>query len=387
MFTKILQEIKFSQQITLIFLSILLFAIALGINAVSFPALLDQHHVDATHIGIAFTLDCLGGVVMSLFLSRIVAKMKTLRAMKVAATSYAAIILIIYFYQNFAWWAILAFVMGNLWFMYVITRQAVLNILLTSKQRSIGVGIFSMMISSGIALGPVIVKFSGAQSYFTFVISALFTLASFVCLLPLKQLAQPKINSQRISLIEFFKTNPRVFLGRFFLELNSYALMSFSVIFGTKINLTYEAAGLLISAYMASSFFDLIVGFLLKKYSPYHLINFGFLGGLICFIAVIFSRNFYALLTIYFCYGICAAFVYVSAMKVCNESFASEKLVAANATFQLIGSLGSLFGSLIGGILINIFSEVGFPITIILSSILYLSFLVIYEKTQKKFIS
>lgn len=370
----------FSRELNLIFCSIFLFAIALGINAVSFPATLNLHGIDAAKIGIAFTLDCLGGIAMSFFLSKIAARLKMIRTMAIAAISYSAVILLIYFYQNFYLWAALSFAMGNLWFMYVITRQSWLNILLKDEQRGVGLGIFSMLISAGIALGPIIVSFTGAEDYSSFIISAALTSLSFFCLLPLHATEHPNLEPRRIPLKEFFKTNPRNFLAQFFLNFQSYVLLTFTVIFGVKIGMTYEVAGLLISAYMTSGFFDLMVGFFLKRWSPYQLINFGFLGCLSIFLLIIFFRDFYFLVVSYFIFGIFIACIYVSALKVCNDDFNSEKLVAANSTFQLIGSIGSLCGSLIGGILINVFGAIGFPITIVVSCIFYLTFLTIYEK-------
>ena len=353
-------------------------------NAVSFPAVLNKYNVDTAHIGIAFMFECLGSIVMSFFLSRIVGKITMIRTMAIAAITYSCIILAIYFYQGFLLWIVFAFAMGNLWFMYVITRQAWMNMLLTDEQRGIGLGIFSMLISAGVALGPVIVKFSGAQNYLSFVIAAFFTVLSFLFLLPLGQKPTPQLDSQRIPLIRFFKTNPQIFLARFFLDFQTYVLLTFTVIFGIRIGLSYEIAGLLISAYMASGFFDLIVGFLLKKWNPYQLINFGFLGCLSSFLLIIFFHNYQFLLLCYFCFGIFVACIYVSAFKVCNDDFDADELVAANSTFQLIGALGSLCGSLIGGILFNIFGAVGFPITIVLCCIFYLTFLVLYNKVTHK---
>jgi MFS family permease len=78
------------------------------------------------------------------------------------------------------------------------------------------------------------------------------------------------------------------------------------------------------------------------------------------------------------------ACIYVSVYKVANENYPKEKLVAANATFQLIGSIGSICGALFGGVLIKIFGANGFPIAIILSCVFYLTFLVIHEKKYSK---
>lgn len=131
---------------------------------------------------------------------------------------------------------------------------------------------------------------------------------------------------------------------------------------------------------MASAFFDVIVGFSLKKLNPYHVINIGFLGCASCFLAIIFVHTYPILLALYFMFGICIACIYVSVYKVCNDDYDKERLVAANATFQLIGSSGSLFGTLVGALLVKIFGIEGFPLAIILSCISYFIFLIIHEK-------
>jgi MFS family permease len=377
----LIKQFTFSKELNLIFLSVLLFASAMGVNLVTFPTILNQHGVDASKIGIAFTLDALGGILMSFFLSKFVGRLRMMKALGVAIFGYVAAILLIYFYKSFYLWSAIAFFMGICWFTFVITRQSWLNMLLQNNQRGVAMGIFSMLISAGIAVGPVIVKFSGANNYSSFLISASLAIFSYICLLPLKHTSQPQIESKRIPLKEFFKTNPRCFLARFFLDFQTYLLLTFTVVFGVKIGLKYEAAGLLISAYMASGFFDVFVGFLLKKISPYKMINIGFLGCMYCFLSLaLYSQSYIFLLLIFFLFGIFIACIYVSVFKICNDDYANEKLVAANATFQLIGSCGSLCGSFIGGVLVDVFGTQGFPITIVLSCALYLTFLVTYEK-------
>ena len=385
-----IKQLAFPREINFLFLSIVLFAVAMGMNLVTFPTILSKHDVTAAHIGLAFTIDTFGGILMSFFLSKFVKHLTMMRALKFAAFGYAAIILVIYFYWSFFLWAMLAFFMGALWFAYVITRQSWLNMLLEKERRGVALGIFSMAISAGIAIGPFLVRVGGADNYFSFVISAILVVASFFCLKPLRHKPQVQLEPKIIKLKHFYKTNPRAFLARFFLDFQSYLLLTFSVVFGVNIGLSYEAAGLLISAYMASGFFDLVIGFALKKWNPYQLINFGFLGCLCCFLTIIFVHNYLFLLAIYFIFGAFIACIYVSVFKITNDDYAHEKLVAANATFQLIGSSGSFFGSLVGGVLFNIFGANGFPITMVLSCVCYLMFLVSYERgwglRSKKFL-
>lgn len=379
-----LSDLKFSKELNLLFLSILLFATAIGINLVTFPTILNLHGVNPAQVGIAFTLDIFGGILMSFFLSKITSRFGMMKVIQFSAFFYAALIALIFFYQSYLLWLFLAFLMGFLWFAQVITRQSWINILVEKKRRGIVLGIFSMTISFGIALGPVIVRFSGAQNYISFLISSALVILSFLCLFQIKEPKEIEVAKQRIGLIEFFKHNPRAFLARFFLDFQTYLLLTLSVIFGLKIGLSSEAAGLLITAYMASGFLDVWVGFALKKFSPYQLINVGFLGCLWCFILVIFFHKFYPFLVLsYFLFGLSIACIYVSVFKVTNDDYEKEKLVAANATFQLIGSIGSLFGSLFGGILFNFLGTLGFPIAMVLSCVTYLTFLVIYDKKYR----
>jgi MFS family permease len=375
----------FPREVNFLFCSIFLFATAYGINIVAFPTILTKKGFDALHVGIYFTCDVAGGVAMSFFLSKFIARFGIVKALRIVAITYSIAITTIYFCYNFFFWISIAVVMGACWFSYVITRQAWLNILVKNEERGIILGIYSMVISAGLATGPLITSLFGADNYLSFLTSALLVIISLILMKPLQQKPCPIIQSERIALKDFFKKNPRCFLGRFFLDFQTYLLLTFTVIFGTKLNLSYEAAGLLITAYMASGFFDVAVGFLLKKLDPYKLINLGFIGCLSCFIMVILlAHSYLALLIIYFIFGFFIACIYVSNFTIANDDYSKEKLVAANSTFQLVGACGSICGSLSGGYLTEVFGTHGFPITMILSCVLYLTFFVIYDKKFKK---
>ncbi len=375
-----LTNFKFSKELNLLFLSILLFAVAIGINIVTFPTLLSENKISPFVIGVASTFEVIGCIFASFFLSRIVAKIGMIAALRISAFSYATSISLLYFYQNIFLWIVFIFFMGCCWFIYVISRQAWFNIILKDEQRGVATGIFSMTISLGLALGPVIVSFSGAHNYYSFLISAALVLLSFFSISFLKKSSPPEITSKIIPLKEFFKKNPRCFVSRFFLDFQTYSILTFTVIFGTRIGLSYEAAGLLITSYMASGFFDVWVGFILKKTSPYKMINIGFLGCIYIFLVItLYHQSYLLLLILYFIFGLSIACIYVSVFKIANEDYPKEQLVAANSTFQIIGSIGSLSGSLFGGLFLDIFDANGFLIAMILSGVFYLTFLVTYE--------
>ncbi len=376
-----LKNLQFSKEIKLLFLSILLFATAVGINLVTFPTLLSSNGINSFQIGIASTFEIFGGIAASFLLSKIVAKFGIRKSLLFSAAAYACAISLIYFYQGFLLWLAFIFFMGFCWFLYVITRQSWFNILLSDEQRGVATGIFSMTISAGIALGPVIVKLTGAHSYISFMASAILVISSYLCISKIKNADALDLSAKRIPLVDFFKKNPRCFVARFFLDFQSYMLLVFSVVYGVKIGLSYESAGLLITAFMVSGFFDVWVGFALKKFNPYKMINIGFIACIYAFIVIIlYHESYKILLALYFIFGLGVACIYVSTFKIANEDYDKENLVAANSTFQIIGSLGSLCGGVMGGLFLNIFDAEGFPIAMILVSVFYLTFLVFYEK-------
>lgn len=378
---KFLKQIIFPKRVNLLFLSIFLFAISTSINAVVLPTILSLHDVSSSNIGLAFSIDVLGGVLMSFFLHNIVKKLGIMKALFYSALAYAAITCLIYFYQCFSTWLFMAFIMGNCFFAYNITRQAWMNILLESHRRSVALGIFSMVLASGLAIGPLIVRFSGADNYQTILISAFFTILSLFALLPMKASSRVRVGVIRIPLKEFFKNNPRCFLARFFLDLQTYLALTLSVIFGTKIGFTYEQSGLFITAYMISGFVDVWVGFALKKINPYKMMNIGYLICLSCLSFVLFYHESYILLLIaFFFYGCGVAAIYVAAFHITNNDYRKHHLVAANSTFQLIGSSGSICGTLIGGIMMDVLGAKGFPLMIVIACSIYLISAKFYEK-------
>jgi len=374
----------FIRKTKFLYLSFFLFATAIGVDLVTFPSILKLNKINPSQIGFAFAIEVCGAAFMSFFLSKFVAKFGIINSLRIASVLYASIVLIIYFYVSFIFWILLVFILGCCWLIFAISRMSWLNIFLNNEERGIGLGIFSALISGGVAFGPVIVKFSGSESYLSFVISALLVLSASLCLNPLKHELQPHINSERISIKKFFKKNPNSFFSRFFLDFTTYMILSLSVVFGTGIGFTNESSGLLITAYMASGFFDIFVGFMLKKISPKKLINIGYLGCLYVFLLVsLYQKSFYFLIILFFIFGLFIACIYVSVFKMMNEDYEHHELVSANSTFQLVGTCGSLFGSLLGGFMINFFGNQGFPISICFGCLFYLTFLVIYEKNKK----
>ena len=376
---KFIRDQNFIALIYLLF-SVFIASIATGINVISFPAILVENNIAPFFIGIATTVEVAANIAISFLLSRIIFRLTITKAMLLCAATYSLSIALIFFYQNFPLWLMFCTINGMCWFTLFIIRQSWISTLVKTKNRSVFLALITTILCCGFICGSFVVKYFGAEHYTPFLVSSAFTLLSILILIPIQQTQPKRIQARRIGLREFFKHNPRITVARFLLDLQGGCLTCFTVIFGIKVGFTIENSGLLISAYMASGFYDLYAGFLAKRFDRYKMISLGFVACLtFMLIAIFVYKSYVALLIIFFLFGCGTALILSGSITITNEIFAKHKLIGANSTFQSIGAIGFLAGSLIGGIAIEFFSFYGFFITIIFTNLAYFLFLAFYQ--------
>ncbi len=352
--------------------SIFIGSIAVGINIVTFPAILIHNQISSLLIGFSSTNEIIFGVISTFFINKLVARFSATRTAIAISFIYFALILTIFFYQNFYVWLLLAGLCGSCWLSLFVIRQSWINHLISDKNRSVILALTTTIFCSGFVVGSFIVKHFGALNYKSFIASACLILLSILMLALIKNTQPTKIDSQRIGFRKFFNQFPNESLARFLLDLQTGCVVCLGVVFGTKIGLSVENAGFLIGAFMASGLFDLYAGFLVRDFNRQKLILLGFIG---CFVTTIscyfFYENYTALLISFFLFGSSCALIIVATLTIINEASDKSRLIAANATFQAIGSIGSICGCLLGGIFIQIFDFYGFFIIILLTNLIY----------------
>lgn len=361
--------------------SVLIASISLGINAIAFPAILVSNNVMPFLVGVANTAEIIAGALIAYFLSKIISRFTILRTTLIFGAIYSISILSIFFYKNFYLWLSFCIINGICFFSLFVIRQVWINNLANTNNRSIILALITTMFCLGFICGSFIIKHFGAQNYTCFIISAILVAISALIFIPIKSTKPSRIDSQRIGICEFFKHNPRIALAKLLIDLQVACVVTLTVIFGSKIDITPENSGLLIGAFMASGMCDLYAGFLVKKYSRYNMIKTGFICCLASIILIaIFHESYNLMLIFFFLFGVSTAFVFVAAITVTNESFPQEKLIAANATFQSIGALGSLIGSFAGAFFIQVFDFYGFFIALIFANLFYLGYIFYAKK-------
>lgn len=368
--------------ISLLIISLTLTALSAGINVITYPAILIKNHVQPFLIGLAASTELAAGIAISFFLSRMVNRSGIYQSLLIFTIIYATVIISIYFYINYALWVFLSVLNGSCWVSFLAVRQGWINNLVNNKQRSIVTGIAGAVISSGFVISPLIAAHFGANNYWLFIISAALVVISYLILIPAKKTVPKQISAKRIAFGTFFKDNPQAFLGNFLVDLQVLGILVFSVIIGSKIGYSTEKSGIFITAFAISGTFDIFSGFVVKKsIDPKKMINLGILLCLLSSTMIMLLHDDYGTMLVgYFLLGASIGLTFVSSSTVINNHYKQEELIAANATFQAIGMIGALIGTLIIGIFIQIFGFYGFFMSFILVNLLALIYNQFYAK-------
>lgn len=375
---KILKIARISEQDRLLALFYMLFSVfvasmAVGINVVSFPAILLKNGVSSFFIGLSATNEIVFGVVAALLVGRLAKKLSASGAIVAISVIYASVIYSIFFYQNYLLWILMSGLTGACWVALYVVRQAWVNNIISDENRSVVLALTTTIFCSGFIGGSFIVNYFGALNHQSLMTSsALILLAALLTVLI--RATQPKnVESEMITVRDFVKKLPNESLARFLLDLQAGTVICLGVVFGVRIGLTTENAGFLLAGFMASGLFDLYAGFLVKKLNRYRMISAGFLGNLAVVVLMLnFYDNYWVLWGCFFLFGSFCALIMIATLTIVNESYEETQLVAANGAFQAIGSVGSFFGCLLGGVALEFLDFYGFFVVICLANLIYI---------------
>ncbi|HLD76678.1 MAG TPA: MFS transporter, partial [Rickettsiales bacterium] len=196
-------------------LSILIASIAIGINIIAFPSVLLDNDVSSFLIGLSSTNEIIFGIIISIFLSRIVARLTAIGSALIISLIYSSLVLTIFFYQNYYLWLLLAGLTGSCWLSLFVIRQAWINHLIANENRSIILALTTTIFCFGFVISSFTVNYFGAINYYLFITSAALILLSALLMFIVRNTQPQKIDSQKISIKEFLKQEPNTAIARF----------------------------------------------------------------------------------------------------------------------------------------------------------------------------
>jgi MFS family permease len=236
--------------------------LAVGINAVLFPVTLQSFGYSKTLIGACLSLEVLAVVVISQYLSTIIARVGIGRALIIATLVRATCLYILSSSGNYAVWLICVFFFGMNTNIMLISLQTWINTIPLKNNKGLVIGIFSSALSLGTAAGPLIASLTEGRLLFfiDIAIVGLTVLPFMLIYRSIPSIAAPP----RPRILYAIQTAKIYMFSAFVGGITFFGLPAFLTIYGMMNNLSIEKSAFLISMFMLGS---ISLGFLIASVS------------------------------------------------------------------------------------------------------------------------
>lgn len=375
-------------KILLFLTSVFTYFVVVGLTAVCLPIILKYNNVPESLIGLSDNIKVIAGLLILALLPRIASKLGIIGTGVFSLILYGISILLLPLYKNYLFWSMLMFLFGTGFIVFRTMEESLINVIANNNNRGKLMGYTSTTMLAGLSLGPIIPKFLGTLNYANFIISAIAIAISAVCFGLLKKMQGNIKPTKNFQLIRFIKDLPEVFFSKCVMEFYVQVIFVFSVIYATeKSNYTTENAGLFITFFSLSGFFNMFIGRFLdtvkNKYIP-----------MVCGVFVLFITMALFPLTLkinitlsyllFFIFGLCgSSLVFLSSMYILNSHYSKKELVAANSALTFTDAIGMVSGSFFTGIAMDYFGVDGFFVPMGILAVIYIIFCIILYVKRK----
>jgi hypothetical protein len=344
-----------------------------GLNSVLFPVTLESFGLSNSLIGFILSVEVLSVVLLSPFISRIIARLGIVKATVLGAIGRAIVLMGLIETNNVIFWVILLFLFGC-W-------STVLGI---PGAKGFVVSIYSASLAIGVALGPVILQFIGNSRAIAFTTSAVITLLALIPVLFARAKAPVMKASERPRICFVIRTGKYVMFSALVGGISFWGLPSFLTIYGMDAGLSFEQASLLITMFMLGGLFlGPAIGYISDKFDRYQVILISFLIGLLCSVFLpITIFNVIPAYILLFVWGGAMEGVSSGGLAMLGEIFRKEDQVSANIAYTLMDAIGGALGIMLIGVAMDWHGSEGLVYVVVGAAIIYFNFALTQYKVE-----
>lgn len=392
--------------VALIVVANLMQSISVGINAVIFTTALESYGASTSVIGMVMAVEYISVLGISMYLPLFMRKIGLRLGLELSTLFRLPALLLLGYVVTPVSWAGLVFVHGIGNFLFGVLLQTWINAIPIQRRRGFSMGLFGTSISLGLALGPVILSFSGylqpliepllltsdqwikdalgwtvpsEVTTTTRVGLLLSALISTMAVLPvmLGRFLTPRFTFERKgSLLRIIRLAPAAFFAVLLCGFSILGLQSLITIYGLKNGLSFRDASFLLTAFMLGSItLEMPIAALSdwfdRRYVMIALVLLSLVMATYLPMAIYWNWTAWGML---FLWGGMIGALFSICLALIAERFQGEDLVTANGAFTLMDNLGGMLGVLTIGISMDVFGEDGLPYAIMLAAVAYFSF-------------
>lgn len=366
----------------LLVIATLLIQVSSGINYVTLPVILDGQGYSNMLIGVAMSFEILGVVLLYKQLSDLLQRLGFMQTLVLLSILRSVSLVLLANNTSYPLWLLGIFCYGVSTGMLLVLVQTWLNIIVEGKSKGLMMGLFSSALSSGVALGPILLQFIDIS------LTQRIHLNSALMVIPMVLLALLLLMSKERKVFEVagsvrvgfaFRHGKTIMIAALIGGISFFGLPNFLTLYGVKSGLSAEQAPLLMTTFMLGSVF---LGMMLSTVSMYfdrqRVVLCCVFTSVVCavFLSLSVYSNYFVALGLLFVWGGTMGAIYAIGLSVIGERFHHEEQISVNMSYNLMDSIGGIIGLLVIGLSMDFLGEEGMVYVLVSSGCLFLVFFV-----------
>ncbi|BCH32773.1 MFS transporter [Mesorhizobium sp. L-8-10] len=343
--------------------TVTVFAVAQGLTYPLLSFILERQGMTSGLIGLSAAMTPLGFVVSAPLIPALARRVGGTR-LAILCSILAALTLIAIALMQDVWaWMPLRFLLG--FFanpLYVISETWLISIAPASRRGRI-MGLYSSVVSGGVAIGPLSLGLVGTQGWPPFMIGIVsFLLCGLIVLAVVPRLPGMPHEGGATSVVGFFALAPLLLFAVFAAAAFEQVLLSLFAVYGAALGSAEERMASLIGSFIAgNAALQILLGRLAEQSGSTRTMLFCVLASLAGCLLLPSIFNTWLVWPVVFVWGGVSFGIYTMSLIQLGERFTGQALVAGTAAFAFVWGTGGIVGSPATGLAMQLIGHQGLP--------------------------
>lgn len=369
---------KIATPLLLVFATLLI-QLSSGVNYVTMPVVLSAQGNSNMMIGLAMSCEILAMLSLYSYLGQLVKRLGVRGALLALSLLRGISVVLLAENEHYIFWLLGIFCYGAATGMLLVLVQTWLNIVAEGRIKGLMMGLFSSALSSGVALGPLLLQFTDFSMAQRFYFNGVVTLMPMLLLLFLGSNKNMFDSGGSVRVGFVFRHAKTILISAIVGGISFYGLPNFLTLYGIESGLSEQQAPLLMTTFMLGSVF---LGMLFSAISTFFnrqmVVLCCIFSSVVCgvFLSLAVYANYGVALGLLFVWGGCMGGIYAIGLAVIGDRFNRSDQISVNVSYTLMDSLGGITGLVIIGLIMDAVGHEGMTYVFVSAGCFFLVYFV-----------
>ena len=374
--------------IWLVLISIFLGKVCAGAASIIFPITLKgMGTLSNAVIGAILSAEAFSIIIFSPMIGSMIGKLGVIGSVIAGSLGRIAVVVPLIYIDNIYAWIVGIFVYGISSNLIGIAYQTWIGSANLKSKRGLVMAWYLGGMSSGLALGPILLNLFGASSarMLGFLIVAGLSLSSLIPVIFLLKCNPPFKGGSKPRILFIIKNGKKIMFGSFIGGVILWGVPAFMAIYGMAAGMKPEQAAILLTMFQFGGFIaGPILSWVSDKFEDRHnVVIISFFASLLCSLFLpIAIKNLIFAYALLFIWGGAVQGVYSGCMTLLGDVFRKEDQMSASVAFTQVKAIGGLIGIGAIGLAMDWASSEGMIYVIVIASLAYFTFALSQIKVQ-----